>query len=101
MPKKTEGLEIEVKADLNVEVKEEVKKEKGFKAYAEFTFRKKEYKVGDVFVPPADVYPDPNLDEFRRVSSKKGARGHTFYFEVPGINPKAETQINRVILPVE
>lgn len=87
-----------------VKAKEDVKPvEKGFVAYAEFKFRKKFYKVGDVFVPPSDVFPDPNLDEFRRMNSKKNkARiGHTFYFEVPGLNPDADTQVSRVILPVE
>jgi hypothetical protein len=96
-------LEIEVKADMNVEVKEQVKKEKVFKAFADFEFRKKAYKVGDVFAPPSDVYPDPNMDEFRRMNTKKNKSriGYTFYFETPGLSPDAETQVNRVILPVE
>lgn len=82
------------------EVKEEVKEEKKFVAYADFEFRKKQYKKGDVFVPPHDVYPDPSLDEFRRTNSKKvGSSGHAFYYEID--KGKEEPEVFRVVLPVE
>ena len=93
MPKKIE--EVEVKQ----EVKEEVK---GFIAYADFEFRRKQYKAGDVFQPPHDVFPDPNLDDFRRVNSKKNpSRGRTFYYEIPSNDPEKDAEVKRVILPVE
>ncbi len=86
------------KIDEKEEVKEEVK-EKGFKVYAEFEFRGRQYKVGESFVPSAGLLPDPALDEFRRVSTRKNeAKGRTFYYEILG---KEEPEIIRVVLPVE
>lgn len=80
------------------QVKEE--KPQGFKVYADFDFRGKQYKAGDIFTPPADVIPDANMDEFRRVSSKKIlAKGRAFYYEIP--RKKEEPEIYRVVLPVE
>jgi hypothetical protein len=93
MAKKIEGLEIEVK--------EEVKQE-GFKAYADFEFLNRAYKVGDLFVPPVGIYPDPNMDEFRRTNNKKNiAKGHAFYFEIPPKTKDGEIEVRRVVLPVE
>ena len=44
MPKKIEEVE---------EIKVAPAKEASLKAYADFEFRKKSYKEGDIFVPPA------------------------------------------------
>ena len=102
MPKKNDELEVkqEVKEEVKQEVKEEVKH--GFKAYADFEFLNKAYKVGDLFVPPMGIYPDPNMDEFRRINNKKSlAKGHAFYFEIPPKTKDGEIEIRRVVLPVE
>lgn len=97
------------KKDLNEETQEikaeapkPEEKQQGFKAYAAFEFRGKQYAEGDVFLPPSDVYPDPNLDEFRRVNSRKsGEKGHAFYYEVLSSEKGKEPSVFRVVLPVE
>lgn len=80
---------------------EEVKA--GLKAYAEFEFRGKAYKVGDAFVVPADLVPDANMEQFRRVSNKKATSplGKVFYYEIPSNDPEKENEVRQVILPVQ
>ena len=96
MPKKIEEVE-EVKAEVIKPAKEA-----SLKAYADFEFRNKSYKEGDIFVPPSDLIADANMEDFRRVNSKKrDARGKAFYYEIPPKVRDGEPQILRVVLPVE
>lgn len=81
----------------------EVKKPKGLKAYADFEFMNKAYKVGDTFSPPGGVESDSAHDDFLRAQSKKTGRvyGRSFFVSLPPVNKDDDPKTIWYILPVE
>jgi hypothetical protein len=76
--------------------------QKQLKAFAPFEFRGGKYKEGDSFTPPADLIADAQMEEFRRVNTKRGeAKGRVYYYEVPPGQRGDDPDIRRVVLPVE
>lgn len=86
-----------------MEKKNKEEKSSDLIAFADFEFRGKSYVKGDVFIPAPDLTADPNMDEFRRISRKRGgvSRGKVYYCEIPAKNKGDDPEIYRIILPVE
>jgi hypothetical protein len=83
----------------------EVEQPKVLLVYSPFSVDGVEYKIGDVFTPPAGWTRDDSFEEFREVSRKnKGAQEIGIAFSYPGeiIDPKTkERQSRRAVLPIK
>jgi hypothetical protein len=83
----------------------EVEQPKVLLVYSPFSVDGVEYKIGDVFTPPAGWTRDDSFEEFREVSRKnKGAQeiGIAFAYAGEIIDPKTkERQSRRAVLPIK
>ena len=73
----------------------------GFIAYADFEFKGKTYKNGDVF-DASGLRRDADFETFRDVEKRRtgGSTGAVFYEETPPIVKDGDPIVHRHILPV-
>lgn len=109
MPAKAKENEEVVTEGVKPVAKAKIAEKPSYKAYAEFEFRRKAYKVGENFTPPEDLKLDAEFSEFRTHANRKGKeqKGTAFTYDVITENKDSmgglveERNARRVVLPVE